>query len=383
MRLSLRKLLLAVFVSGLAVNTVFAQGNVSLDFESDPADIDVQFFGTAEWVPPEDTFDGNGYLSVTNAVNSERGAIVFPDLSDPPGSALTSFSIKAALRVGDGTDSPADGFSFNLVTPDDPVLDDGEGYAASPAGEGNLPEEGTTTGLAIGFDEWQSGGADPNATATDCGSLAFDCVGISVRVDGELLGQAPFPTRNGALEDTTSLQTGPQLDGSGEELGWANLIITVTPDPQDAATSNLAVSYKGRSVFNENLAYTPAPGLLVFAGRTGGSNGNHHIDNVEIITDFTPEPVGDFDLDGDIDFADFLVLGNNMNTEPGLGLIGDYEAGDINFSASVDLADFVIFRGAYEKFNAGPAAAAAVPEPTGSLLAAVGLLGFLASRRRR
>lgn len=380
MKVTFWKMLLAVAFSFSMASGVFAQGNIALDFESDPADLGVEFFGTAEWVAPEDSFNEDGYLSVTDAENSQRGAIVFPDLSNPVGSALTSFRIKADLRVGDGTGSPADGFSFNLVTPDDPVLDDGEGYAGGPNGEGNLPEEGSTTGLGIGFDEWQSGGRDPNATATDCGSVNFDCIGISVRVNGELLDQAPFPTLNGALEDTTSLQTGPIVDGTGEELGWAPLVITVVNI--DEETSSLSVSYKDRPVFNQQIAYQPAPGQLVFAGRTGGANANHHIDNVEIITDFTPDLPGDFDDDDDIDFADFLTLTSNMNTTPGLGPIGgDYEAGDINFSGTIDIADFVLFRRAYNDFNT--AGAAAVPEPNSALLIGLGCLGLLSSRRRR
>ena len=109
-----------------------------LDFETDPQDLNVEFFGNAEW-RDEGGFEDTGYLSVTDALNGQRGAIVFPDLSN--GGSLTSFSIEADLRVGGGTARPADGFSFNFVRPNDPGLDDGEGWAASPTGEQNLPKK--------------------------------------------------------------------------------------------------------------------------------------------------------------------------------------------------------------------------------------------------
>ncbi len=62
----------------------------------------------------------------------------------------------------------------------------GSGYAGTTdigAGENNLPEEGSQTGLGIGFDAWVSGGQD--------------IVGISVRVDGEMVEQVAAGTLNG------------------------------------------------------------------------------------------------------------------------------------------------------------------------------------------
>ncbi|MEZ6120760.1 MAG: hypothetical protein R3C28_29865 [Pirellulaceae bacterium] len=253
-------------VAGLiAASSTVAQAEIfELDFETDPAALGVEFFGTAEW-RDEDGFENTGYLKVTDAVNSERGAIVFPDLTD--GTSLEAFSISALLRVGGGTDRPADGFSFNFARPGDPVLDDGEGWASSPTNEANLPEEGTTTGVAIGFDEWFSGGSD--------------VIGMSVRLDNQLVNQFPFPVLNGEVDDTESLQTGPAAvfdDELQELMGWAPLTI-------DLCANNLTVTYKGVEVFNEIVEYDPSPGQLVFGGRTGGANAYHHIDNIVIKTD--------------------------------------------------------------------------------------------------
>ena len=219
---------------------------------------------------------GGGYLSVTDAANGQRGGIVFPALGGSENQLVfggrtggangnhhidnievnvdgNNFAIAADLRVGGGTDRPADGFSFNFARPSDPVLVDGQGYAASPGGEANLPEEGTTTGIAIGFDEWDSGSGD--------------VVGLSVRVDGELVKQIEMPTLNGALDDITSLQTGPN-DNGVDGLGWAKLEIEVTGDA--AATSfigkNLRIAYKGAEVFDAEIVPEPTSFTLVGMG---------------------------------------------------------------------------------------------------------------------
>ena len=377
MRYNAKQLLLAFVAScllaGLGSSQLFAQGGITLDFSTDPEDLGVFFVGDAEW-RTDGGVDDTGYLKVTDAENGQSGAIVFPELT--PGDALESFQITADLRVGGGTARPADGFSFNLVRPDDPLLADGTGYASSPANEANLPEEGSTTGLGIGFDEWQSGPEDPEATAEDCGDfVAFDCVGMSVRVDNELVAQIPFPTLNGELDDQTSLQTGPQ--GDVEDLGWAQLVIQVTPDTTDEARNNLFISYKDREVFNESIAYQTTPGQLVFGGRTGGANANHHIDNISVIFDFTGGVQGDFNADGVVDLADFAILRDNMYTS---GIDVGLAQGDIDFNKRVNIADFAQFRQAYA---AAQPAGAAVPEPATGLLAGIGALALAAIRRRR
>lgn len=401
MRYSARKLLLTVTVSCLLAaagsSQLFGQGGIGLDFNdpNDPRLAQIFSSGTAE-VREDGGVDNTGYLKVTDANNGESGLIVLPDLSDPPGSALESFQITADLRVGAGTAQPADGFSFNLVRPEDPLLQEPPGaYASSPVGEANLPEEGSQTGLGIGFDEWQSGGADPEANNElpnpDCGpsssleasldagraGIVHDCIGISIRVDNELIAQAAFPTLNGELSDQFSLQTGPQ--GSVDDLGWAELRIQVTPDLTNENNSNIRITYKDREVINGSFAYKPSPGQLVFGGRTGGANSHHHIDNIRIITDFTRiELLGDFNEDGKLDLVDFGILADNMNT---LIPENSYPSGDIDFSGRIDLADFVVFR--KEFLKQGQAGAAAVPEPGAGLLAMLGALALGTVRRRR
>jgi len=81
--------------------------------------------------------------------------------------------------------------------------------------------------------------------------------------------------------------------------------------------------------------------------------------------------LGDADADGDVDLSDFGVLKANF------GVAGWGVAGDVDYDEDVDLTDFGLL-----KDNFGNSAAAAVPEPSAWLLAAIGGAGLLIARRR-
>ena len=293
-----------------------------LDFNSDPVTLGAEFFGTSEW-REEGGVDNSGYLSVTDNLNGQIGAIIFPDFEN--GAVVTAFSITAQLRVGGGTSPPADGFSFNFVRPDDLLLDAdvvpldigtldgrGNGWAEIPPHPGlYLPEEGSQTGLAIMFDTYQNGPAAPSGDCNeinDATDQPYDCIGIGVRVDNDVITATNLPAINGAFDDQESLTTNvdseytdtgvaPQFDldmiHSGDGLTWATLEI------EYSQSGNLYVAYKGREILNEQIDYQPSPGQLVFGGRTGGANAFHHIDNIVLRTnaDVGGTP-GDFNGDG-------------------------------------------------------------------------------------
>jgi hypothetical protein len=262
--------------------TVQASTNV-FNFNTDPTGI-VNFYGSAVWVssggcganPATD-----GYLQITAAANSQRGSIVFNDFD--AGSVVQAFTFEADLRIGNGTAAPADGFSLNYCRNNDPVLGvtPPEGWNTGPNCEANLPEEGTQTGIAIGFDAWNSDGNPPYCDGLgNLSTIGPDIIGIDLHVDGISIAQFPMLTQNGACNDPTSIQTGPQ-DGtfSNTNLCWAHLKVVLDTNAQ------LSIFWKGTELLtNYQTTYFPSPGRLVFAGRTGNANEFHEIDNISIIT---------------------------------------------------------------------------------------------------
>ncbi|MSU31823.1 MAG: hypothetical protein EXS25_04005 [Pedosphaera sp.] len=260
---------------------------------------------------------GDGYLSITDAKGGQKATVVFDDLDK--GLVVKAFIFEADLRIGGGTGRPADGFSLNYVRAGDQIITDGGPYAGTE-GEANLPEEGSATGLGIGFDTWQSGNHPGGIT---------DVVGISIRVDNVLITQLPVPLqpnnvwpggtydevpyRNLAVGNANyakSMQTGAlsDLDLNGDEvvdggdagapqppyaddpvvwgkwvknLKWEKLRAEITEE------GKIKLAWKGIELTPAGglqTTFTPSAGRLVFGGRTGGAWEVHHVDNIYLAT---------------------------------------------------------------------------------------------------
>ena len=217
----------------------------------------------------------SGYLKLTDAVATIRSSVVFPDFE--PGFKVAGFKFGVDCRIGGGAATPADGFSINFARWDenvkDTVISTGTPYAGTNNDghtEADRHEEGTTTGLGIGFDSYFSGGQD--------------MIGISVRVDNQLIQQVAAPVLNGAVDNVNSLQTGPLITGTAAEkiaaLGWARFEVDLNPE-----TGLLNIWWKGTKVVTDlETNFQPSAGRLVFGARTGGQNQVHHFDNIELET---------------------------------------------------------------------------------------------------
>src|SRR5579872_3077972 len=159
--------------AGQAASTFF-------NFNSDPAvSGSLTLYGNATWQPTDgagaSTNANDGYIEVTPSQGYQRGAVVFADFDN--GSIIKAFTFEADVRIGNGTAQPADGFSINYARSNDPVLNDvaaggnpatdGGIWATGPNCEANLPEEGTQTGISVGFDAWDSGGSAPFCNEAD------------------------------------------------------------------------------------------------------------------------------------------------------------------------------------------------------------------------
>lgn len=271
---SFHRLVVAGSLTALTASAL--AGNRTFNFDTDPS-AELQIFGNnpAVYVGTGGNPDTGGYISITDAVNGQNSSIIFPDIDG--GLPVKAFTFSADLRVGNATGNdgrPADGFAVSYARSGDPVLvaanenPDGVGgaYAAG------LPEAGTTTGIAIGFDVWSGNGLPDGA----------DIEGVIVRVDNVTVLRQALATRNGLCEDVNSIQTGPyNAEAAGDAAGlcWAKLEVGLAED------GKLTVSYKGRKVLDAfQTTFIPTPGRLVLSGRTGGANQNQHVDNIVITT---------------------------------------------------------------------------------------------------
>lgn len=269
------------FLVAVAMGASFSAyaGSATFNFDSDPsATFEIDSNNPEPWKASGGNPASGGFLSITDSVNSQYTQVLFPDFDK--GLIVKAFTFECDLRIGNavGNDGrPADGFSINYARANDPVVQaliasGGPGAGTSGYAAGGAPETGTTTGIAISFDTW-SGNALPDGP---------DIEGIIVRVDNKTVLRQGMPTRNGACDDVTSLQTGPytpDTEGSPDGLCWQKLKVEL------ADSGELTVTYKGSVLLNKfQTGFAPSAGRLVFAGRTGGANENHHVDNVKITT---------------------------------------------------------------------------------------------------
>ncbi|MBL9135206.1 MAG: hypothetical protein JNK85_05030 [Verrucomicrobiales bacterium] len=268
-------------ISLIAIGSAQA-GQATYTFDTDPT-------GTLDVVTsvnqqPWRDAGGNpgGFLALTYPQDSQYAAFAFPDIDD--GKIVTAFRFEADLRVGNPEgERGADGFAVSFARSNDPLV--AEGALSNTANyAGGIPEGGSTTGIAVCFDTW-AGNTLPDGA---------DVEGIIVRVDNVTVLRQSLPTRNGACDDATSLQTGPR-----DPDFWAN-----SPDPYDptswdtlcwqklivdlSAEGKLTVSWKGRTILdNFQTAYFPTPGQIILSGRTGGENEHTHFDNIKLTTSAT------------------------------------------------------------------------------------------------
>ena len=258
-------------------------GSITFDFETDVLQDERLIVATTQpdfiWQDGESScgagrvcVGGNnskGFLSLTEARNDIRSAVIFPELDE--GQAVEAFRITADIRMGSGsTDRTGDGFSLNFARAGDPVLLSG----GESGFYGGQFENGVSQGIVVGFDSW-GGNSLPDGD---------DVEGIIIRIDDQTILKHPMATRNGRCSDQTSMQTGARLtqfagrNPSG--LCWQTLELELDLD------GFRRVTWKGLDILsNFQTHFIPSAGQVVLAGRTGIVNEFVHVDNLRIQTD--------------------------------------------------------------------------------------------------
>lgn len=166
---------------------------------------------------------------------------------------------------------------------------------------------------------------------------------------------------NGELADIISLREGYDLSGMSQIPSYIGVGASAASDPIGA----LEKWYVG--FIDEVAIWDEALSDEFIVNLAGGA---------PILEDI--ENPGDFNMDGQVTLADFLIMADNFNEK--FPIAESFAKGDASRDGRIDLSDFIILRAAFG--GAGEPAAASVPEPSGVCLAMFGLLA-LASRRRR
>jgi hypothetical protein len=235
--------LLATACAAASYQCSLQAGSFSSDFNSGlPANTAV--YGNAAISPNDGTglgFTNSGCLQLTTATLSQNGAFLISNDLDA-GVPVVSFTAKLKVFVGGGGRwDYADGLSFAFAQD-------------VPLGTAGFPEAGVGSGISVGFRTFPTAG-NPNPTISAYGTHVA-AAGSPVYVDNVRANR------------------------------FIDLLVQLNPD------NTLSVVYDGAYVYsNVVVAYTPTAGSLFWLGaRTGGSDENHFIDDVTVVTRTTPSP---------------------------------------------------------------------------------------------
>ena len=142
-----------------------------------------------------------------------------------------------------------------------------------------------------------------------------------------------------------------QLDGNGNEAVYVDELVLAEPDPGSG----------------DGQGWIDLNGISLYY-RNGGEVKRLYY--------------GDTNLDGTVNFLDYLAMKANLGTASG----GLWSAGDTNGDGAVDRTDLLALRGNFGRFLAdapgGAGAGAPVPEPAAVMMLTLGAAALLRRRRR-
>ena len=127
-------------------------------------------------------------------------------------------------------------------------------------------------------------------------------------------------------------------------------------------------------------SYLDRFGVALYSTMPSRPEGVAYLDNVNI--EVLAKTQGDANLDGEVNFADFLTLSDHFGEGSRRDPRG-WSQGDFDGNGEVNFPDFLILSENFGAIAAANSSAAAVPEPTGISIALFGLLALIGFRKRR
>ena len=232
-----------------------------------------ELFGVATIGPDEndEADEPNEFLHVTDALNGQNGSMKIGDITG--GRTFKDFEVGFKVYISDSTccgdeddfsegHRPADGWSLSIGND----LPDTIGLA----------EEGAGSGIRICFDTWDSGGGEAPAIDVWNGVQGQVGDGDQGAWSGGLFVRQNFGGVTGASdEDKFKDPDTGELVFMWTHGEWVDFSLKILG-------GQLQINYKGYQMINETL---PAgwPALTapewLFAGRTGGANAAHWVDD--------------------------------------------------------------------------------------------------------
>jgi len=287
----------------------------------------------------------------------------------PAGFVIEPAEVIVIVREDNDQVEFTDGFRASWGLPDDlriigkdTFADSGPEQFSGLSGNGdevNLYDAGGTLITSISFGEATAGHSNQwgfdNGSVVDLGiavageSGAF--VAVSDGSNGRLLRDA-----SGALE----------VDANGNTIIDPNS--TYVPPMLDVASPGFVFG------FGNEVLDVPAVCRLVAAGERTQAD-------LEAALAAAGSLAGDTDLNGTVEFADFLVLSQNFGMAVSLGDEGGWGQGDFDCNGTIEFADFLAMSENFGK--SGGTAASSVPEPSGAEISLFAVLGLMLLFRRR
>lgn len=289
------------------------------------------------------------------------------------GDAIQNYGLRQIQiqSVFDGTDRlNIEVDSIKLVDPNDPTL---ISYTAANFNAqvqsftfGTFAEPGAfdTSGENIIINADSTVASGPNGGAGFNGlNIDFDAADYQIEVEAKLLAGNTAPEFNVMLGDNDGDDSGPMMGSEDynftvetsnfNDVDFSTFIIPLGSGSETSIVNTFGFTNGGDGLQNFDLSQ-----MQIQAIEEAGGVLNLEIARFSIVERPEGAP-GDFDNDGDVDGADFLVLQQGLGT-------------------TFDASDLLAWETAYG--GAALAAAAAVPEPTSCVMLLYGM--FLISARR-